>query len=140
MPCAHRETRGGLATAIVSLVLPSGREKAGGQLPPQQLHGFQVVLPFSLMTESPEEKHHRLEQQARIALVETRFALQRAEIESLEVALEALQKFGSGRGIERRLKKLRVQQRAVARTLQGRGHTWRRLLTTLFGRSRSKPA
>jgi len=92
------------------------------------------------MAESPEEKHHRLEQQARFALVETRFALQRAEIESLEGALEALRKFGSARGIERRLKTLKVQQRAVARTLQGRGHIWRRLLTTLFGRSRSKPA
>jgi len=92
------------------------------------------------MSESPEEKQRRLEQQARAALVETRFALQRAEIESLEGALEALQKFGSAKGIERRLKKLKVQQRAVARTLQGRGHTWRRLLTTLFGRSRSKPA
>ena len=92
------------------------------------------------MAESPEEKHHRLEQQARFALVETRFALQRAEIESLEGALEALKKFGSARGIERRLKKLKVQQRAVARTLQGRGHIWRRLLTALFGRSRSKPA
>ena len=92
------------------------------------------------MTDSPEEKRGRLEQQARFALVETRFALQRAEIESLESALEALKKFGSAKGIERRLKKLRVQQRAVARTVQGRGHTWRRLFTTLFGRWRSKPA
>jgi hypothetical protein len=92
------------------------------------------------MSESPEEKNHRLEQQARFALVETRFALQRAEIESLEGALEALKKFGSARGIERRLRKLKVEQRAAARTLHGKGHTWRRLLTTLFGRARSKPA
>jgi hypothetical protein len=92
------------------------------------------------MAESPEEKHRRLEQQARFALVETRIALQRAEIESLEGALEALRKFGSAKGIERRLKKLRGEQRAAARTLQGKGHIWQRLFTTLFGRSRSKPA
>jgi hypothetical protein len=92
------------------------------------------------MTESLEDKQHRLEQQARFALVETRVALQRAEIESLEGALEALKRFGSARGIERRLKRLRVEQRAVARTLHGKGRFWRRLLTAVFGRPHSKPA
>jgi hypothetical protein len=92
------------------------------------------------MTESVEEKHRRLEQGARVALVETRFALQRAEIESLEGALEALKKYGSAKGIERRLKKLRAEQRAVARTLHGGRRYWGRLLATLFGWSRSRPA
>jgi hypothetical protein len=115
-------------------------EKARGQLPTRELRGFQVVLPFSFMTESLEEKHRRLEQVARVALVETRFALQRAEIESLEGALEAFEKYGSAKGIERRLKKLRAEQRAVARTLHGGGRYWGRLLATLFGWSRSRPA
>jgi uncharacterized small protein (DUF1192 family) len=84
-------------------------EKARGQLPPRELHGFQVVLPFSFMTESPEEKHRRLEQEARVALAETRIALLRAEIERLEDALEALKKYGSAKGIERRLRKLRAE-------------------------------
>jgi hypothetical protein len=92
------------------------------------------------MTESPEEKRRRPEQQARVALVEARIVLRRAEIESLELALEALEKHGTARGIERHLKKLRAEQRAVARTLDGRSRYWGRLLATLFGWSRSKPA
>jgi uncharacterized protein YigA (DUF484 family) len=92
------------------------------------------------MIESVAEKHRRLEQGARVALVETRFALQRAEIESLEGALEALEKYGSAKGIERRLKKLKAEQRAVARTLHRGSGYWARLLAPLFGRSRSKPA
>ena len=92
------------------------------------------------MTESPEEKNRRPEQEARVALVEARIALRRAEIESLEFALESLEKYGSAKGIERRLKKLRAEQRAVARTLHGGGRYWRRLLAMLFGWSRSKPA
>jgi hypothetical protein len=92
------------------------------------------------MTESPEERHRRLEQEARAALVETRFALQRAEIENLEGALEVLRKYGSAKGIERRLKKLRAEQRAVARTLHGGGRYWGRLVASLFAWSRSKPA
>jgi uncharacterized coiled-coil protein SlyX len=101
---------------------------------------FRSSYPFSFMTESPEEKHRRLEQEARVALLETRIALQRAEIERLEDALEALKKYGSAKGIERRLRKLRAEQRAVARTLHGDGPYWRRLLATLFGKSRSRPA
>jgi hypothetical protein len=92
------------------------------------------------MTESPEEKHLRVGRQARVTLVETRIALQRAEIESLEYALGALKKYGSAKGIERRLKKLRAEQRAAAHTLRGGGRYWGWLPASLFGWSRSRPA
>lgn len=92
------------------------------------------------MTKSPEEKHLRVKREARVTLVEARIALQRVEIESLEYALEALKKYGSTKGIERRLKKLRAEQRAAARTLRGEGRYWGWLPATLLGWLRSRPA
>jgi hypothetical protein len=92
------------------------------------------------MTESPEEKRLRVGRKARVTLVEARIALQRSEIESLEYALEALNKYGSVKGIERRLRKLRAEQRAAARTLRGEGRYWGWLPATLFGWTRSTPA
>jgi uncharacterized protein YigA (DUF484 family) len=92
------------------------------------------------MTESSEEKLHRVEREARVSLVEARIALRRSEIESLEYALEALKKYGSAKGIERRLKKLRAEQRSAARALGGKGRYWGWLPASLFRWTSSTPA